>query len=558
MMFARLGAVTGLLLAAIAPVYAAGGDQPADAQSEIVKKRELAASLAAQGKLSEAVVAAEEAFRLSGGRDGAAAYTLAALYYELGRLSDAEHLVDRIVAAQPSERSALLLQGLVKLDLGNFDEAEPALTEAARGDASQPWARLGLAVLMRARGRVDDAEAALAKLVADKPDWSLAHFQLGVTRLVKKQPQAALTAFDAAERTGGGSPEIRLRTARVLLAANEPALAVDRARPLLRSSVAQAARTLIVQAEMSRRAPEAAERVLREAVDADPNDVTARLQFGRFLLERGRARDALAQFDRAGRARPDAPEPLAAKAEAHLALGEPAQAVAVAEQVVAMRPDDASSYLLLGSVFERLGRGTDALATYRKFLDKSPNNLPVVSVTAALLAREGRTADAMKLLLDAAKAHPRSPVPLMEVAQIAERSGNPQTAVTAYREALRRAPDDPGLLNNLAYLLAADPATLAEAGSLAERAYQKRPRNGSIADTFGWILYRQRSLPRAAQLLEQAASALPEHPQVQYHLGVVYAELGKRTEARQALEQALKGPKFAERAEAQKLLDSLR
>jgi predicted Zn-dependent protease len=113
-------------------------------------------------------------------------------------------------------------------------------------------------------------------------------------------------------------------------------------------------------------------------------------------------------------------------------------------------------------------------------------------------------------------------------------------------------------MNNLAYLLAKDPATMAEAETLAERAYHKRPRSGAIADTLGWILFQQRSLERASRLLEQAASALPTQPQVHYHLGVVYAELGKRAEARQALEQALKGPRFVERSDAQKLLDSLR
>jgi len=41
-------------------------------------------------------------------------------------------------------------------------------------------------------------------------------------------------------------------------------------------------------------------------------------------------------------------------------------------------------------------------------------------------------------------------------------------------------------------------------------------------------------------------------------LGVVYAHLGKRAEARRALEKALKAPRFALTDEARKLLDSLR
>jgi len=558
MIFGRVLVRAALALAALGPIQAAGAEPP-DAQAELaVKKRELAASLAAQGKLSNAVVAAEDAVRLSGGRDPAASFILATLYYDLGRLAEAEQLVDALVTVQRGDHALLLLQGLVKLDLGNFEDAEPVLTKAAEGDASVPWARLGLAVILRARGRVDEAETALEKLVADKPDWTLAQFQLGVTRLAKNQPQSALVAFGAAERTAGRSAEVRLRTARVLLSMNHPGLAIDRARPLVHTSIGPAARALVVQAELSRQAPEQAERVLREAVDATPQDAVARLQLGRFYLGRGRARDALAQFDAAARARPDAPEPLAAKADAHLALGEPAEAVRAGEQVVTLRPYDPDAYLFLGSVFERLGRGPDAVATYRRLLEKSPNHLGAVRAIAAVSLREGRTADAVKLLSEAAATHPGSPVPLVEIAQISERTGNLPGAVAAYRQALLRAPDDAGLMNNLAYILAKDGATLSEAEVLAERAHHKRPRNGAIADTLGWILYQQRSLDRAALLLEQAAEALPTEPQVRYHLAVVYAEQGKQVEARQALQRALKGPRFAETADAQKLLDSLR
>jgi Flp pilus assembly protein TadD len=177
---------------------------------------------------------------------------------------------------------------------------------------------------------------------------------------------------------------------------------------------------------------------------------------------------------------------------------------------------------------------------------------------AAMAAREGRNADAVKLLVEAARTHPRSPIPFLDIAQIAERAGNPAIAVTAYRDALGRTPDDPLVMNNLAVLLGRDPATREEAASLAERAYRKRPASGSIADTLGWILYQQRSLDRAALLLEQAARALPSAPQVRYHLAVVYAEQGKRAQARSELEHALKGPRFPEAAEAQKLLETLR
>jgi Flp pilus assembly protein TadD len=106
-------------------------------------------------------------------------------------------------------------------------------------------------------------------------------------------------------------------------------------------------------------------------------------------------------------------------------------------------------------------------------------------------------------------------------------------------------------------VLAKRPSGLSEAATLSERAYKSAPRDAAVIDTRGWILYRQGSADRALPLLEEAASLAPSTAEIQYHLGVVYAHLGKRAEARRALEQALKAPRFAQAAEARKLLESL-
>ena len=92
----------------------------------------------------------------------------------------------------------------------------------------------------------------------------------------------------------------------------------------------------------------------------------------------------------------------------------------------------------------------------------------------------------------------------------------------------------------------------------AERAYQIAPRVPAIADTLGWNLYLAGDLDRAQRLLEEAVSGPETEPGTRYHLAQVYARRGKRAEARQQLEIALRTPVFTDAAEARKLLDSLR
>jgi tetratricopeptide (TPR) repeat protein len=147
---------------------------------------------------------------------------------------------------------------------------------------------------------------------------------------------------------------------------------------------------------------------------------------------------------------------------------------------------------------------------------------------------------------------------LVDLAQLEERAGNPAGAVAAYRRALARAPTNPTLLNNLAYLLTADPESRDEAVALAEKALAQAPTSAAIADTLGWALYQKGELDRAEVLLSRVAKAAPAAGEVRYHLGMVYAKQGKTEEARRELEAAVQAGNFKSLAEARQALESLK
>jgi Flp pilus assembly protein TadD len=85
------------------------------------------------------------------------------------------------------------------------------------------------------------------------------------------------------------------------------------------------------------------------------------------------------------------------------------------------------------------------------------------------------------------------------------------------------------------------------------------PDDPRVADTLGWILYRRGAHQRALDLLKESAGKLPDNPQVQYHLGMVYAKLGDREKAEKALTQAVSSPEdFHGKGQAQRVLAELR
>jgi tetratricopeptide (TPR) repeat protein len=170
-----------------------------------IAHRSLAAALLARRLPGQAVPPAQAAIRLSRGADIEATLVLAAARYELGQLREAEQLLDA-AAARPEASAQRLLHGIIKIDLGKMDEAVAILQRIPPRDPDSLSARLGLAIVKRARGEVAQARGEMEQVVKERPDWAAAQLELGRTLLLERKPEAALKAFDQAESRVRCSP----------------------------------------------------------------------------------------------------------------------------------------------------------------------------------------------------------------------------------------------------------------------------------------------------------------------------------------------------------------
>ena len=85
------------------------------------------------------------------------------------------------------------------------------------------------------------------------------------------------------------------------------------------------------------------------------------------------------------------------------------------------------------------------------------------------------------------------------------------------------------------------------------------PDDPRVSDTLGWILYKRGIYQNALSLLRDSAAKLPDNPQVQYHLGMTYAQLGDQANARKALNAAIGSPAdFQGKEDARKTLAALK
>ncbi len=479
-----------------------------------------AVALLRMNRLKEAASAAERGVALSRGEDPGAKQVLAGIYHELERHAEAEELLNDVLLAMPDSHEALLLQGLVKVDLRKLDEAAILLRLVLESNPASRWARLGLGVIARMSGQIDEGRAMLEALTKEAPGWALAHFRLGEVLLVLGELDPAVAEFHAAAATSNDPAFVHVRSGTALLTYGAIDLAIAEAKEAVAGG-AQAtvpARTLLIEAYLAKRRPDLAEQELLKAIREQPEEPTWPERLGRLYLANAHADRALAQFARWAELAPGSSEPVNAMVEALVALGRSDQALALAKKIASTQPDAPKSTLFLGSVHEMLGQWEEAELVYRRVLERHPSHLDTTLVLASLYRRTKRADQARAEIEDALKTHPGAGALHTDLGLIHQEAGRSAEAIAAYRHAIQHSRDNVLALNNLAFLLSQQPGHLDEAVELAGRAYAAAPGSPQIADTLGWLTFLRGDVERAVRLLTFAGAALPADPQIQAHL----------------------------------------
>jgi tetratricopeptide (TPR) repeat protein len=117
-------------------------------------------------------------------------------------------------------------------------------------------------------------------------------------------------------------------------------------------------------------------------------------------------------------------------------------------------------------------------------------------------------------------------------------------AVTEYESLLAEMPNNPDILNNLAYMLAEENVRLAEALEYSKRACEARPNDPGVLDTYSYLLYKNGRLSEAVEFLQSALQQYEQNrisapSEVYEHLGMIKEGLGSVDEALAAYKQAL-------------------
>lgn len=219
------------------------------------------------------------------------------------------------------------------------------------------------------------------------------------------------------------------------------------------------------------------------------------------------------------------------------------------QRFLALRPRDNSGHIALADAYFLAGQSAQAVKYYQQAYALSANRTAALKLAAAYRAA-GQNPRAHALLTQFQQSQPKD-------MRIMAARGDLLMADRQFRAAARLYEDisrltghkDAAVLNNLAY--AYQQIGDKRMVDTAKKAYALAPRSGAVADTYGWILLTSKGDEKLAlRLLEQAAKARPQDPNVRYHLAHAYYANGQAAQARKHVAQALKTPAFLTRARA--------
>jgi tetratricopeptide (TPR) repeat protein len=285
--------------------------------------------------------------------------------------------------------------------------------------------------------------------------------------------------------------------------------------------------SMLLLARLSRQAGDAAgaERVLRQAWTAHPNEVVVLLALAQLMEARGRLGEAIEWYQVARTQRPELGVALAA---ALREAGRVEEGEGVLRDLFEKQPNNPKLYHNLGLLLERQKKWSEAEAAYRKAIELEPDSAETYTNLGTLfrdqldLPAEAEAAfrKAIELKPDLAEAH-------CNLGRALQDQKKPAKAEAAYRKAIAILPDYANAYNGLGEALQ-DQEKPAEAEAAFRKAIAILPDFAWAYDNLGRTLQDQKRLVEAEAAFRKAIELKPDDARAYNRLGVLLCDYQKK------------------------------
>jgi putative PEP-CTERM system TPR-repeat lipoprotein len=476
-------------------------------------------------------------------------------------------------AGQPAKAMTTLLPGLdrdsidpellsvageVYLQSGDLKQAELYFAQAARQSPENGKKRTVLALTHLMGGQVDAAFQELQNIAGSDPGVT-ADLALINVHLRRREFDKALKAVDGLEKKQPNQPLAAQLRARTLVAKGdqagarasfERALVIDPAYFAAAASLAgmdmadkrpdlakkrfealivknpKSSRAYLALADISARSgasPDEVVRLMRSAVQAEPDDPFVHLLLIDFHLRNKDLKSAASAAQNAVAAVPESADALAALGRTQQMAGEFNQAMASYNKLATMQPRSVQPYLRMAEV-QLAGKNRDAaLRSLRNALELKPDSLEVQRAMVGLDVEDKRFADAVTTARTVQKQRPKEMYGYLLEGDIYVTQKNWENALAAYRAGLKQIQAPELAVKQHAVLQASGKG--AEADKLAATWQKDNPKDALFLFYLGDNALARKDYLQAEKMYSSVTRLLPNHAMAYNNLAWVSGKL---------------------------------
>jgi tetratricopeptide (TPR) repeat protein len=303
----------------------------------------------------------------------------------------------------------------------------------------------------RAKKGADEA----VRLIEDPQERAEAH--LARATLAEK-PEERLADIEAALRLDPNSVAASLRRAVHHLEAENVERALADFQAVLRIDEEHSS-ALIGAIQCLRRLKKTDEAIAhaRKLAEVEDDSPLAQLLLADLHLEKEDLAAALEAINEAIRLAPDGAEAFLMRSRVHAAMGKTAEAKSDADRVLKIVPGLPAAILLRSRLAAVDGRLEDAISDMARLVHEDPRNGPYKRQLAMYYTADSRPRKAIALLDEVLAADPRDAVSLRARGDAHLAVGRHAEAIADFEAALKLGFNEPGFLNNFAWVLATSP-----------------------------------------------------------------------------------------------------
>jgi len=466
-------------------------------------------------------------------------FELGKLYRREGRLDEASLVYQDVAehfAGQPEALDAHNRLATIALEQRRLEQAQSIVDTVLAEDPNQPEALLLQAYLQLERGETDAVVATTRLVLRNDPDNDKALTLLGTAYLQQHSTELAESALGQALEINPDNAVAAKSLANLYAGRGDLDKAYEIVRPLVERGIGDGeVFRLYIQTRLA--ADEWTEATVAAEQFYGEESATSRYVHALVLQEQGDHEAAADTFAALLEENPRSKQLLAALAYTPRITEQPGGTVAFLREQIAADAGNLGAVELLADALLREGRFDEAETLANQTLEAQPTWMLGYDYAARARMNAGDREGAVPYFQAALEQAPQAAGFRLRLASLQEQIGNHEAARDHYRQLLDHPSVGDFAANNLAAMLSRNEATAAEALEVAMRLADSQ--HPVFADTLGWSYVVNGDTTNGGRLLEFAERELPNLAEVKYHLGVCRFEEGRLPEAAQLLERAL-------------------